>query len=412
MQGNGENKNVEIKSKPKSPWVKIAAAVVVIAVVFFGYKAWKDGASKPVQQAAAEPVVIVKQVEKFDASSIPSEYTGRVESIQSVSVKPQISGEIAKVCFKEGSIVKAGQLLFQIDPKQYQATVQLRKAELQQAEANYVNAEKYYKRVMAASEQAVSAADRDSAEGTYLQTKAAVSQAKANLKLAQIDLNYCRITAPITGKIGKALYTKGNYVTPSVAELASIVQMDPIRVSYPLPDRDYLDQLAAFQKDGSVYNTSLILSNGEKYSAPGKRDFENNTVDQTTGTMMMRLRFENKDGLLIPGSMVRVFTKPVKSHVVNAVPQTAVMADEKGDYVYVINADNTARQARVTLGREFGALREVTDGVEAGENVAVAGLQSLRPGVKVRIETGAEASGQPASADKAEQGGEAAKEGK
>ena len=387
MQGNGENKNVEIKGNPKSPWVKIAAAVVVIAVVFFGYRAWKDGASQPVQQAAAEPVVIVRQVEKFDASSVPSEYVGRVESIQSVSVKPQISGEIAKVCFKEGSVVKAGQLLFQIDPKQYEATVQLRKAELQQAEANLVTAEKYYKRVTAASERAVSATDRDTAEGNFLQAKAAVAQAK-------IDLGYCRITSPITGKIGRALYTKGNYVTPQITELASIVQMDPIRVSYPLPDRDYLDQLSLFKEDGSVYNTSLILSNGEKYNVPGKRDFENNRVDQTTGTIMMRLRFANKEGMLIPGEMVRVFTKPVKSHIVNAVPQTAVMADEQGDYVYVINADNTARQA---------------SGVEAGENVAVAGLQRLRPGAKVRIETSA--SEKPAAEKAAAQGGEAPKEG-
>lgn len=409
MQGNGENKNVEIKGSPKSPWVKIAAAVVVIAVVFFGYKAWKDGSSQPVQQAAAEPVVIVRQVEKFDASSVPSEYVGRVESIQSVSVKPQISGEIAKVCFKEGSVVKAGQLLFQIDPKQYEATVQLRKAELQQAEANLVTAEKYYKRVTAASERAVSATDRDTAEGNFLQAKAAVAQAKAALKLAQIDLGYCRITSPITGKIGRALYTKGNYVTPQITELASIVQMDPIRVSYPLPDRDYLDQLSLFKEDGSVYNTSLILSNGEKYNVPGKRDFENNRVDQTTGTIMMRLRFANKEGMLIPGEMVRVFTKPVKSHIVNAVPQTAVMADEQGDYVYVINADNTARQARVTLGREFGDLREVTSGVEAGENVAVAGLQRLRPGAKVRIETSADE--KPADEKAAAQGGEAPKEG-
>ena len=409
MQGNGENKNVEIKGNPKSPWVKIAAAVVVIAVVFFGYKAWKDGSSQPVQQAAAEPVVIVRQVEKFDASSVPSEYVGRVESIQSVSVKPQISGEIAKVCFKEGSVVKAGQLLFQIDPKQYEATVQLRKAELQQAEANLVTAEKYYKRVTAASERAVSATDRDTAEGNFLQAKAAVAQAKAALKLAQIDLGYCRITSPITGKIGRALYTKGNYVTPQITELASIVQMDPIRVSYPLPDRDYLDQLSLFKEDGSIYNTSLILSNGEKYNVPGKRDFENNRVDQTTGTIMMRLRFANKDGMLIPGEMVRVFTNPVKSHIVNAVPQTAVMADEQGDYVYVINADNTARQARVTLGREFGELREVTSGVEAGENVAVAGLQRLRPGAKVRIETSADE--KPAAEKAAAQGGEAPKEG-
>ena len=409
MQGNGENKNVEIKGKPKSPWVKIAAAVVVIAVVFFGYKTWKDGSSAPVQQAASEPVVVVKQVEKFDSSSVPSEYVGRVESIQSVSVKPQISGEIAKVCFKEGSVVKAGQLLFQIDPKQYEATVQLRKAELQQAEANLVTAEKYYKRVTAASERAVSATDRDTAEGSFLQAKAAVAQAKAALKLAQIDLGYCRITSPITGKIGRALYTKGNYVTPQITELASIVQMDPIRVSYPLPDRDYLDQLSLFKEDGSVYNTSLILSNGEKYNVPGKRDFENNRVDQTTGTIMMRLRFANKEGMLIPGEMVRVFTKPVKSHIVNAVPQTAVMADEQGDYVYVINADNTARQARVTLGREFGELREVTSGVEAGENVAVAGLQRLRPGAKVRIETSA--GEKPAAEKAAAQGGEAPKEG-
>lgn len=409
MQGNGENKNVEIKGNPKSPWVKIAAAVVVIAVVFFGYRAWKDGSSQPVQQAAAEPVVIVRQVEKFDASSVPSEYVGRVESIQSVSVKPQISGEIAKVCFKEGSVVKAGQLLFQIDPKQYEATVQLRKAELQQAEANLVTAEKYYKRVTAASERAVSATDRDTAEGNFLQAKAAVAQAKAALKLAQIDLGYCRITSPITGKIGRALYTKGNYVTPQITELASIVQMDPIRVSYPLPDRDYLDQLSLFKEDGSVYNTSLILSNGEKYNVPGKRDFENNRVDQTTGTIMMRLRFANKEGMLIPGEMVRVFTKPVKSHIVNAVPQTAVMADEQGDYVYVINADNTARQARVTLGREFGELREVTSGVEAGENVAVAGLQRMRPGAKVRIETSA--GEKPAAEKAAAQGGEAPKEG-
>lgn len=409
MHGSEEKKNIELNGKGKSVLFKLVVAVIIIAAAFYGYKSL-TAEKEPAQQTASEPVVMVQKVEKFDASSTPSEYVGRVEAIQSVSVKPQISGEIAQVCFKEGSIVKAGQLLFQIDPQEYQATVQLRKAELQQAEANLVTSEKYYKRVMAASERAVSAADRDSAEGAYLQAKAAVAQAKANLKLAQINLDYCRITSPITGKIGRALYTKGNYVTPSVTELASIVQMDPIRVSYPLPDKDYLDQLELFKADGSVYNTSLILSNGEKYNTPGKRDFENNQIDQTTGTIMMRLRFENKDGMLIPGEMVRVFTKPVKSNIVNAVPQTAVMADEKGDYVYVVNADNTVRQARVTLGREFGTLREVTSGVDAGENVAVAGLQRLAPGTKVRI-SGADEKEQPAAEEAAAQGGEAAKEG-
>lgn len=394
MQNSEEKRNIELNSKQKSGWIKIAVVIVVIAAAFYGYKAWNGGkAAQPqaTQAQSAEPLVIVKPVEKADASTQPSEYVGRVEAIQSVQVKPQISGEIAKVCFKEGSIVKAGQLLFQIDPAQYQATVALRKAELEKAEATLAEAEKYHKRVMAANDQAVSAADRDTAESSVLQGKAAVSQAKANLRLAEINLGYCRITAPITGKIGIANLTKGNYVTPSSGALATIVQMDPVRVSYTLPDRDYLDQLELFKKEGSVYKTKLILSNGSELDVPGQRDFEDNTVDQMTGTVMMRLRYTNDSGMLIPGEMVRVFTQPVKSRIVNVIPQTAVMADAEGDYVYVVEADNSVRDVRVKLGREMGTLREVVSGLKDGQNVVVAGLQNLRPGTKVRIDTSASA---------------------
>ncbi|MCI5863719.1 MAG: efflux RND transporter periplasmic adaptor subunit [Cloacibacillus porcorum] len=383
-----------MNSKQKSGWIKIAVVIVVIAAAFYGYKAWNGGkAAQPqaTQAQSAEPLVIVKPVEKADASTQPSEYVGRVEAIQSVQVKPQISGEIAKVCFKEGSIVKAGQLLFQIDPAQYQATVALRKAELEQANANLDAAEKYYARVQAAETRAVSAAERDTAESNVLQGRAAVSQAKANLRLAEINLGYTRITSPITGKIGIANLTKGNYVTPASGALATIVQMNPVRVSYSLPDRDYLDQLELFKKEGSVHKTKLILSNGSELDVPGQRDFEDNTVDQMTGTVMMRLRYTNDGGMLIPGEMVRVFTQPVKSRIVSVIPQTAVMADAEGDYVYVVEADNTARVVRVKLGREMGSLREVASGLSEGQNVVVAGLQNLRPGVKVRIDTSAAA---------------------
>ncbi|WP_232196831.1 efflux RND transporter periplasmic adaptor subunit [Cloacibacillus evryensis] len=381
-----------MNSKQKSGWIKIALVVVIAAAAVYGYRTWSGGKAVQQQTAqAAEPLVIVKPVEKADSSSQPSEYVGRVEAIQTVQVKPQISGEIAKVSFKEGSIVKAGQLLFQIDPAQYQATVALRKAELEKAEATLAEAEKYHKRVMAANDQAVSAADRDTAESSVLQGKAAVSQAKANLRLAEINLGYCRITAPITGKIGIANLTKGNYVTPSSGALATIVQMDPVRVSYTLPDRDYLDQLELFKKEGSVYKTKLILSNGSELDVPGQRDFEDNTVDQMTGTVMMRLRYTNDSGMLIPGGMVRVFTQPVKSRIVNVIPQTAVMADAEGDYVYVVEADNSVRDVRVKLGREMGTLREVVSGLKDGQNVVVAGLQNLRPGTKVRIDTSASA---------------------
>ena len=392
MQNSEEKRNIELNSKQKSGWIKIALVVVIAAAAVYGYRTWSGGKAVQQQTAqAAEPLVIVKPVEKADSSSQPSEYVGRVEAIQTVQVKPQISGEIAKVSFKEGSIVKPGQLLFQIDPAQYQATVALRKAELEKAEATLAEAEKYHKRVMAANDQAVSAADRDTAESSVLQGKAAVSQAKANLRLAEINLGYCRITAPITGKIGIANLTKGNYVTPSSGALATIVQMDPVRVSYTLPDRDYLDQLELFKKEGSVYKTKLILSNGSELDVPGQRDFEDNTVDQMTGTVMMRLRYTNDSGMLIPGEMVRVFTQPVKSRIVNVIPQTAVMADAEGDYVYVVEADNSVRDVRVKLGREMGTLREVVSGLKDGQNVVVAGLQNLRPGTKVRIDTSASA---------------------
>lgn len=392
MQNSEEKRNIELNSKQKSGWIKIALVVVIAAAAVYGYRTWSGGKAVQQQTAqAAEPLVIVKPVEKADSSSQPSEYVGRVEAIQTVQVKPQISGEIAKVSFKEGSIVKAGQLLFQIDPAQYQATVALRKAELEKAEATLAEAEKYHKRVMAANDQAVSAADRDTAESSVLQGKAAVSQAKANLRLAEINLGYCRITAPITGKIGIANLTKGNYVTPSSGALATIVQMDPVRVSYTLPDRDYLDQLELFKKEGSVYKTKLILSNGSELDVPGQRDFEDNTVDQMTGTVMMRLRYTNDSGMLIPGEMVHVFTQPVKSRIVNVIPQTAVMADAEGDYVYVVEADNSVRDVRVKLGREMGTLREVVSGLKDGQNVVVAGLQNLRPGTKVRIDTSASA---------------------
>ena len=392
MQNSEEKRNIELNSKQKSGWIKIALVVVIAAAAVYGYRTWSGGKAVQQQTAqAAEPLVIVKPVEKADSSSQPSEYVGRVEAIQTVQVKPQISGEIAKVSFKEGSIVKAGQLLFQIDPAQYQATVALRKADLEKAEATLAEAEKYHKRVMAANDQAVSAADRDTAESSVLQGKAAVSQAKANLRLAEINLGYCRITAPITGKIGIANLTKGNYVTPSSGALATIVQMDPVRVSYTLPDRDYLDQLELFKKEGSVYKTKLILSNGSELDVPGQRDFEDNTVDQMTGTVMMRLRYTNDSGMLIPGEMVRVFTQPVKSRIVNVIPQTAVMADAEGDYVYVVEADNSVRDVRVKLGREMGTLREVVSGLKDGQNVVVAGLQNLRPGTKVRIDTSASA---------------------
>lgn len=387
MQDSQDKGKVELVGRKKAGWLKIVVAVAVAAGALYGYKAYigaKAQAPAQTQAQAAEQLVSVKPVVRTDASQKASEYVGRVEAIQSVLVTPQISGEVARVCFKEGSMVKAGQLLFQIDPLSFQAAVEQRRAELEHAKATLDAAEKYFARVQNAEERAVSAAERDNAESAALAGRAAVAQAKAALRLAEINLGYTRVTAPITGKIGAANFTKGNYVTPASGPLATIVQMDPIRVSYTMPDKDYLDQLASFKKNGTVYNTKLILSNGAEFNAQGERDFEGNEVDTSTGTITMNLRYANGEGTLIPGSMVRVRTKPLKSDVVTAIPQTAVMADQQGDYVYVIGSDDTASAVRVTLGRDLGELREVTQGLAEGQKVATAGLQNLRDGMKVK----------------------------
>lgn len=385
MQNAGDKKNFELTGRPRSAWIKIALVAAVVAAAACGCKIAAKETTAGGQAPAEEPLVTVTSVGTADVSSQPSEYVGRVEAIQYVQVKPQISGEIAKVCFKEGALVRAGDLLFQIEPAPYQATVELRRAELERARATLAEAEKYHARVTAADARAVSAADRDTAESNLLQGRAALSQAKASLRLAEIDLGYCRITSPITGKIGAAAFTKGNYVTPQSGALASIVQMDPIRVSYSLPDRDYLDQLELFKKQGPVYKTKLVLSNGTSFEAAGERDFEDNVVERQTGTVLVRLRYANGDGMLIPGGMVRVFARPAKSRAAAVVPQSAVMADGEGDYVYLLNADDTVRAARVALGREIGQMREVKEGLSAGQKVVVSGIQSLSPGVKVRV---------------------------
>ncbi|MBL3539193.1 efflux RND transporter periplasmic adaptor subunit [Aminivibrio sp.] len=379
--------NTEKTNKPKS---KIGRTIIVLllmaALAFFG-KSYLDGRSngkQPVQRQPQAPAVVLSVVEKADLA-VGREYIGRVDPIQTVSLKPQISGEIEKVHFKEGSMVKAGQLLFTIDDRQYKAMVALRKAELAKAEATYDRALKYDKRLKAADVRSVSASDIELSESDVLQGKAAVEQAKAMVRLAEIDLGYTRITAPIAGQIGEALLTKGNYVTPSSGDLTTIVQIDPIRVTFSLPDKEYLDQLEAFKSsDDSVYDATVRLANGKIYPAKGARDFENNVMDEKTGTIRISLLFENTQGFLVPGAMVRVMAKPAKSRITSVIPQEAILADAEGDFVYSVDANDIAHKSRVKLGEEFGTMREVVSGLEPGERIILRGLQSVRPEVKVR----------------------------
>lgn len=385
VYGSAEPESVRRNKTGKT--VRLLTVFVLMVLAAWGGRSYLEGKSTAATTESAPPPAapsVVLRTARLADLAVGREYVGRVEAVQSVRLTPEVSAQIAEVHFKEGAMVKAGQTLFTLDSKQYKATVDLRKADLKKAEAALEEAESYHKRLKAADKRSVSASDLDTAQSTVRQAQAGVQQAQALLRLAQIDLGNTKITAPIAGRIGKAEFTKGNYVTPSSGALATIVQVDPVRVAFALPDRDYLNTLEEFREaEKSVYNATIRLPNGEEYPFSGTRDFEENVMDGTTGTIMVRLRFKNEGRHLVPGSMVRVATKPVKKRVAVVVPQESVMTDTQGDFVYVVDAENIAVQRRVTLGAEVGSMREIASGVDQGERVVLYGLQTLRPNMRV-----------------------------
>lgn len=411
MTSPERNGNAGMTGRNGGMAMRIVKTLLVLALLgaaafyggaFFGGRS-ESKAAAPRQQQPQAPLVMLRAVERADLA-VGREYIGRVEAIQSVSLKPRISGQIEEVHFKEGSMVKEGDPLFTIDDRSYRATLALRRAELSKAEANYDRALKYNKRLQSADARSVSASDRDMAESDVLQGRAIVEQARAALQIAQIDLGYTKIAAPISGQVGKALFTKGNYVTPSSGALTTIVQIDPVRVSFALPDRDFLDQIKAFRSsESAVYDATLRLPNGDAYPEKGVRDFESNMMDEKTGTMMLNLRFRNAGGLLVPGAMVRVSAKPANSRVASVIPQETLLADEKGDFVYVVDDKNVAHQRRVKIGTQFGSSYEILSGLEPGEKIVWRGLQSVRPEASVRPAEATSGNGVKSPAERAQE---------
>ena len=388
-----------------------ATIVIVVVLVAAGAFFFKDrlfptskGGQPPMaQMQAPTPTVVVAQVEASNLA-LSKEFVGKVEAIQTVDLLPQVAGEILQVHFKEGSLVKAGQLLFSLDSQEYKATVDLRRADLAKAKANHDRAKTYYARLKAADVRSVSAVDLDTARNDLLQAEAGIAQAQAALRLAEINLEHTRIKAPISGQIGKATFTKGNYVSAATPPLATITQVDPIRVVFALPDKDYLDQIKAFKSSkDSVFAATLRLANDQAYAFKGVRDFEDNQIDESTGSMMVRLRFKNADALLVPGAMVRVESKPIKPQSAILIPQEALLADTLGDYVYVIDKEQKTDRRNVKLGSQFGNKQEIVSGLNVGETIVVSGIQALQPGIAVETVMLGEHKGSETPAEKAKE---------
>ncbi|HCU59160.1 MAG TPA: efflux RND transporter periplasmic adaptor subunit [Alphaproteobacteria bacterium] len=331
---------------------------------------------------AGTPYVLMQTVALEDTAKADT-HIGHVEAINSVNIQPKVGGTLEAVHFEEGSFVKEGDVLFTIEPEIYEATLNLRKAELERAKASLTEAERNYNRQIKLSKQNIaSKATFDNAESNYLQSKANVAQAEANLALAQINYDYTFVKAPINGYIGKALATKGNSVVASTNTLARIVQLNPVRVAFTLTDKEFIAFKSSSEKQPEM-KARITLPDGTVLVKDFKAGFVDNEVSTSTATVSIYGDFENDAENLIPGSYVQIalILKPELNIVV---PQASLAQDENGFYTYVITDDDVAEERRLVMGDVIGDKQIVKSGLKEGEKVVIKGIQKLSNGAKVK----------------------------
>lgn len=344
----------------------------------------EDG--KPQMAGPAEVTVATTNVE-MRAYNLPEKFVAHAEPLQEVELLPQVDGYIKEILFKEGDVVKAGQTLYVLDDERYQAVVNQRKADLEAAQAEERRAARYYKRMLAADARGITQLERDNAEAGAESAAAAVLQAKANLVVAEYDLKKAKVIAPIDGQIGKTSAHIGDYVAPSKGALAHIVQIDPMRVSFPLTDRQYLAWREAMKEGRNVDRRArIVLPDGKLYGAEGEFAFDDNTMSESTATIVMRMTFPNPDRFLVPNTYVNLL---MDSHIppkYPSVPQTAIFDLSGGNVaVWVVDANSQVHARPVKTLEMFEGWVPIMHGLEEGETVITAGVAKLREGAVVKL---------------------------
>ena len=330
------------------------------------------------------PAVVVAEV-SAQAISDPDRFSGIVEAIQEVDIVARVHGFIDEITFEAGDQISAGDVLFRIEPAPYAAAVAGAEAQLAQAEAQLLNTNQELSRQQSLRDRGVaSQSTLEAAVAAQAVAKAGVQIAVANLEQARIELGYVGIVAPFAGEIGRELFSRGALVGPTSGPLARLVNTDPVRVVFSISDRVLLDVRREIA-NGNAPDVAfwLDLANGDIYNEPARIEFIANEADPVTATVPVRLIVENSDRLLIPGQFVDVVVGPAEPPVLPVVPQTAVLQDRVGRYVYVLGENNTVAQRRIEVASLVQGGWAVTGGLEAGEVVVVQGLQRLADGVSV-----------------------------
>jgi len=376
--------------------------VALLAIGWFGREA--VGFTNTERTTVAPPAPAVTELVVSNAVFNPAaEYVGHVEPAQVTDILPQIDGYVKRVCFTEGAKVEKGDLLFEIDTEQYEAAKNLRYSEVASAEARVTvakaevdRAERYFSRLASADDRGVTATERDTAETTLASAKAAlnaanaaVEQAKASAAIADFNLKHTKVHSPISGRIGKALHHVGDYVSPSKSALARVIQTDPIRVVFPVSDRDYDAWQAAAERGGRELKDSrrlrLRLPDGSLYGSVGVIDFGNNEMSRETATLTLFVSFANPNGRLVPNAYVRVLSDESTPPMALVVPTTALVRADEGLQAWKISPDGKVHPVLVETDGEWNGLSRIVKGLAEGDRIVGDGGFKLKDGETVRV---------------------------
>jgi membrane fusion protein (multidrug efflux system) len=352
------------------------------------------GCGKPETPAPPPPEVSVIEVQPGD-KPVTFEFVGSTASSQQVEVRARVDGFLNERLYTEGSIVKLGQVMFQMDPKPFEAQLAAAKGALAEQQARLWTAQANLKRIKPLTEaNAVSKKDLDDATGRMNSAAAAVEMAKAEVDTAQLNLGYTTINAPVTGVSSYARIQNGAYINQQSGPLTYVAQLDPMWVDFSISEDEML-KLQEQRKNGRLrfpendaFVVDIVLSDGSIYPKTGRIFFRDANYSSQTGTFLLRATFENPDGILRPGQFVRVQVKGAIRPDAILVPQTAVLQGARGFFVWVVDKDGKAQTRPVEVGDWQGDNWFIFKGLSAGDRVITDGLIRLATGVPVKVVAG------------------------
>ncbi len=336
-------------------------------------------------KASMQRVVPVKTGDVLK-QNVPVQITaiGNIEAYNTVSVKALVGGEVTDVHFKEGQDVKKGDLLFQIDPRPYDAALKQAEAQLARDMAQAKNAEEQAKRYeILVQKDYVSRDQYDQLRSNADALAAAVQADKANVENSRLQLAYCTIRSPLDGRVGSILLNRGNVVKANDLAMVTINKIAPIYVTFSIPEQN-LGSIKKYMTEGALH-VQAIIPGDEMHPTHGVLTFINNAVDATTGTIQLKGTFENKDRRLWPGQFVNVILTLATQRDAVVMPSAALQTGQQGQYVFVVKPDYTVESRPVRVARSYGDLAVIESGVAAGERVVTDGQLQLIPGTRVEL---------------------------